>query len=57
MMTELPPLDRGVLPPGIRARFVENVNGMHVLEAGFETLGRPCLLLHAFPSWPTRGAR
>src|SRR4051794_30943863 len=40
------------LPPGIRSRFVEDVNGlrMHVLEAGFETRGRPCLLLlHGFP--------
>ncbi len=40
------------LPPGIRARFVPGVNGltMHVLEAGFETPGRPCvLLLHGFP--------
>jgi pimeloyl-ACP methyl ester carboxylesterase len=40
------------LPPGIRSRFVHNVNGlrMHVLEAGFETKGRPCvLLLHGFP--------
>src|SRR3981189_2478713 len=40
------------LPPGIRSRFVEGINGlrMHVLEAGFETRGRPCLLLlHAFP--------
>ncbi len=37
---------------GIRSRFVDNVNGlsMHVLEAGFETPGRPCvLLLHGFP--------
>jgi non-specific protein-tyrosine kinase len=52
MMTELPPLDSAVLPPSIRARFVENVNGlgMDVLEAGFETPGRPCLpLLHGFP--------
>ena len=53
MMTELPPLDSAVLPPGIRARFVENVNGlrMHVLETGFETPDRPCLLLllHGFP--------
>jgi len=50
MVTELPPLDSGVLLPGISARFVENVNGlrMHVLEAG--TPGRPCLLLlHGFP--------
>src|SRR6266478_4636117 len=40
------------LPPGIRARCVDNINGlrMHVLEAGFETRGRPCvLLLHGFP--------
>jgi pimeloyl-ACP methyl ester carboxylesterase len=37
---------------GIRTRFVESVNGlrMHVLEAGFETPSRPCLLLlHGFP--------
>jgi pimeloyl-ACP methyl ester carboxylesterase len=40
------------LPPTIRSRFVEGINGlrMHVLEAGFETSGRPCvLLLHGFP--------
>ena len=40
------------LPPGIRSRFVRNVNGltMHVLEAGFDDPGRPCLLLlHGFP--------
>jgi pimeloyl-ACP methyl ester carboxylesterase len=40
------------LPPGIRSRFVDGINGlrMHVLEAGFETSGRPCvLLLHGFP--------
>jgi pimeloyl-ACP methyl ester carboxylesterase len=40
------------LPPGIRSRFVEGIDGlrMHVLEAGFETKGRPCLLLlHGFP--------
>ena len=52
MMTELPPLDSAVLPPGIRAHFVENLKGlrMHVLEAGFETPGRPSLLLlHGFP--------
>src|SRR3954467_2773599 len=37
---------------GIRARFVDAVNGlrMHVLDAGFETAGRPCIvLLHGFP--------
>ena len=40
------------LPVGIRSRFVQGVNGitMHVLEAGFEDQGRPCvLLLHGFP--------
>jgi pimeloyl-ACP methyl ester carboxylesterase len=40
------------LARGIRARFVPGINGltMHVLEAGFETQGRPCvLLLHGFP--------
>lgn len=45
-------LDSTVLPPGIRSRFVENVNGlrMHLLEAGFESADRPCLLLlHGFP--------
>jgi pimeloyl-ACP methyl ester carboxylesterase len=50
-MTELP-LPDIPLSPGIRSRFVENINGlrMHVLEAGYETRGRPCvLLLHGFP--------
>src|SRR5881275_533424 len=40
------------LPPGIRSRYVEDINGltMHVLEAGFETRARRCiLLLHGFP--------
>jgi pimeloyl-ACP methyl ester carboxylesterase len=40
------------LPVGIRSRFVHDVNGitMHLLEAGFEQSGRPCvLLLHGFP--------
>jgi len=48
-MTALPAIP---LPSGIRSRFVENINGlrMHVLEAGYETRGRPCvLLLHGFP--------
>src|SRR5580700_3426029 len=48
-MTALPDIP---LPSSIRSRFVENINGlsMHVLEAGFETQGRPCLLLlHGFP--------
>jgi pimeloyl-ACP methyl ester carboxylesterase len=45
----LPPIP---LPSSIRSRTVDNINGltMHVLEAGFETRGRPCiLLLHGFP--------
>jgi pimeloyl-ACP methyl ester carboxylesterase len=40
------------LAAGIRSRLVEDINGlrMHVLEAGYETRGRPCvLLLHGFP--------
>jgi len=48
-MTTLPPPP---LPAIIRSRYVEDINGltMHVLEAGFETKGRPCLLLlHGFP--------
>ena len=50
--TPIGPLSASVLPPGIRSRFVDNVNGlrMHVLEAGFETPGRPALLLvHGYP--------
>ncbi len=46
------PLDAAVLPHGVRARFVATQTGlvMHVLEAGFEDRGRPCLLLlHGFP--------
>ena len=45
-------LSTPTLPHGIRARFVDNINGlrMHILEAGFEEKGRPCLLLlHGFP--------
>jgi pimeloyl-ACP methyl ester carboxylesterase len=40
------------LPSGIRSRYVDDINGLriHVLEAGFETKDRPCiLLLHGFP--------
>lgn len=53
------PYDSPVAPAGIRARLVDNINGlrMHVLEAGFETPGRPCvLLLHGFPelAWSWR---
>lgn len=48
-MTENAPIP---LPPTIRSRVVASINGltMHVLEAGHETPGRPCLLLlHGFP--------
>jgi pimeloyl-ACP methyl ester carboxylesterase len=48
----LPPYGNGALPVGIRSRQIANVNGMtvHILEAGYETPGRPAvLLLHGFP--------
>jgi pimeloyl-ACP methyl ester carboxylesterase len=48
-MTTVPAI---ALPSTIRSRFVDDINGlrMHVLESGFETRGRPCLLLlHGFP--------
>jgi pimeloyl-ACP methyl ester carboxylesterase len=51
-IANLPPYGNSTLPPGIRSRIVSNINGlaMHVLEAGFEPKGRPCiLLLHGFP--------
>src|SRR6188508_586283 len=46
------PYSQSMLPAGIRSRFVSGINGltMHVLEAGFETGGRPLvLMLHGFP--------
>ena len=48
----LPPYGNSTLPSGIRSRIVTNINGLaiHVLEAGFESKGRQCvLLLHGFP--------
>jgi len=51
-MTNPVAYDNAPLPSGIRSRIVSAVNGltMHVLEAGFETKNRPCvLLLHGFP--------
>jgi len=48
----MPPYGNGTIPAGIRSRTVPNVNGltMHFLEAGFDTPGRPAiLLLHGFP--------
>jgi pimeloyl-ACP methyl ester carboxylesterase len=51
-VASLPPCGGATLPAGIRSRLIDNVNGMtvHILEAGFETAGRPAvLLLHGFP--------
>ena len=51
-VASLPPYGNSTLPPGIRSRIVSNINSlaMNILEAGFETKGRPCiLLLHGFP--------
>ncbi len=46
------PLEPLPLEPGIRQRYLNNINGLriHLLEAGFETPNRPALLLlHGFP--------
>jgi pimeloyl-ACP methyl ester carboxylesterase len=46
------PLPAIPLPSTIRSRQIEGINGLsvHMLEAGFESKGRPCvLLLHGFP--------
>ena len=51
-IANLPPYGNGTLPPGIRSRSIANVNGLtvHILEAGYESPGRPAvLLLHGFP--------
>ena len=51
-ISKLPPYGNSTLPPGIRSRIVNNINGLavHILEAGFESKGRPfILLLHGFP--------
>jgi pimeloyl-ACP methyl ester carboxylesterase len=51
-MIDLPPLDSGLLPQGVRARHVEGINGLrvHLLEAGEARPGQPLLLLlHGFP--------
>jgi pimeloyl-ACP methyl ester carboxylesterase len=50
--SSLPPYGNATIPAGIRSRTVANVNGLtvHMLEAGYETAGRPAiLLLHGFP--------
>jgi pimeloyl-ACP methyl ester carboxylesterase len=49
-MSDLPP--HSGLPAGVRSRYLDGVNGlrMYLLEAGFESSDRPCLLLlHGFP--------
>src|SRR5882672_7313080 len=49
----LPPYGNGTLPPGVRARLIPDINGLtvNILEAGFETPGRPLvLMLHGFPN-------
>ena len=53
------PPDPALLPPGVRSRFIPDVNGLrlHVLEAGAGPPGRPVvLLLHGFPelAWSWR---
>ena len=56
----LPPYGNSTLPPAIRSLIVNNVNGLtvHMLEAGFDTEGRPCVLFcMAFRSWPLAGAK
>lgn len=48
----LPAYGNGTIPAGIGSRHIANVNGLtvHILEAGYETPGRPAvLLLHGFP--------
>src|SRR5260370_22144358 len=50
---DLPPYGNGTLPPGVRARLIPDINGLtvNILEAGFETPGRPLvLMLHGFPN-------
>ena len=51
-VNELVDYGRSTLPTGVRSRHVDTHNGvvLHVLEAGFEVPGRPCVvLLHGFP--------
>ena len=51
-MTQSPFLNSGVLPSGVRSRYVHNENGleMHILEAGSASGKAPCVvLLHGFP--------
>jgi len=46
------PYGEGTLPKRVRSRLIHGVNGLdvHILEAGYESPGRPlALLLHGFP--------
>jgi pimeloyl-ACP methyl ester carboxylesterase len=46
------PYGGATLPAGVHSRMIHGVNGLdvHILEAGFESPGRPlALLLHGFP--------
>src|SRR5262249_25938309 len=50
---DLPPYGNGTLPNSVRSRLIPNINGLtvNILEAGFERLGRPLvLMLHGFPN-------
>jgi pimeloyl-ACP methyl ester carboxylesterase len=43
---------QSTIPPGIRSRFVDNINGLrvHLLESGFPSGDRPCvLILRGYP--------
>ena len=51
-MTDTVAYGEGNIAAGIRSRFISGVNGLttHMLEAGYDTPGRPALLLlHGFP--------
>jgi pimeloyl-ACP methyl ester carboxylesterase len=50
---DMPPYGNGTLPGGVRSRLIPSVNGLtvNILEVGFETPGRPLvLMLHGFPN-------
>jgi len=50
--SKLPAYGNGTLAAGIRSRQIQDVNGLtvNILEAGYETAGRPAvLLMHGFP--------
>ncbi len=53
LITIQDPLPSAVQPADVRARLLPDINGIdvRVLEAGFETSGRPPVLLHGVPAW------